>query len=567
MIKRFIVIMAVVALLISAVGCGKESSTSKDSTSPAEQTSTGEATGADSTKDKPATKELIEYTFLNCWNGGGADFPDGFEKSELVAKLEEITGVRLKVEVITSSEREKLATIFASGDLPDITNAPHWSTNPGGEGELIKNAAVEGLLLPLKDLISKYPNIMRMYEIGTISQVYKERDIEHPDYNGEIYVIPTQTPRTQNDVTNWAYNLFARKDILEALNITPESINSTEAIYDLLVKIKNGNFTDINGKPVIPAGTWHNGWSYGEFQRGFGTGNITGWVMQDGKLVNGIFTQNEIDKQLFIRKLVAEGLMDPECFTQTDTMAKEKMITGRVAVFGCHYPHQYSFFKGTLYQTNPEMVYVPLGPILNQKGEAPAQIERVGRTGSPVLFFSKNIKDPERALEYIDYINSDEGLRLVTFGIEGKHHYMDNGVPKFTEEWLNIKNNDSNRFKLEGFGLGGSFIGADPRKGWGWEPDYTEEGYVKAREINPLKFIDYKTADDVINTWPGKREYDEKMSTTNWGDELKKAYLAKSDEEAIAIIEAQRKRMIDAGYKEMEKYLNEEYAKDPKILY
>jgi len=48
---------------------------------------------------------------------------------------------------------------------------------------------------------------------------------------------------------------------------------------------------------------------------------------------------------------------------------------------------------------------------------------------------------------------------------------------------------------------------------------------------------------------------------------VKKTYLAKSDEEAIAIIEAQRKRMIDAGYLEMEKYLNEEYAKDPKILY
>lgn len=394
MIKKIIAVMVALALLFSVAACGGSSKSSDDSTT---KTSTGSTSGGDSTTgENTAPKDIIEYTFLNCWNGGGGDFPDGFENSELVQKLTEITGVKLKVEVITSSEREKLATVFASGDLPDITNAPHWSTNPGGEGELIKNAAVEGLLLPLKNLIQKYPNIMRLYEIGAISQVYKERDIEHPDYNGEIYVIPTQTGRTKEDVTNWAYNLFARSDILEALNIKPEEVTTTEAIYDLLVKIKNGNFTDINGKPVIPGGTWHNGWSYGEFQRGFQTGNVTGWVMQDGKLINGIFTQNEIDKALFMRKLVAEGLFDPECFTQTDTMAKEKMITGRVAVFGCHYPNQYGFFKGTLYQTNPEMKYVPLGPILNQKGEAPAQIERVGRTGSPVLFFSKNIKDPAR---------------------------------------------------------------------------------------------------------------------------------------------------------------------------
>jgi putative aldouronate transport system substrate-binding protein len=510
-------------------------------------------------------KDVVEYSFLTCWNGGAASFPDGWEKSPLAAKLTEKTGVKLKVETITSSEREKLATIFASGDLPDITNAPYWSTDPGGEGELVKNAAIEGLLLPLKNLVAKYPNIKRMYEVGVISDVYKKKDVQHVDFKGETYVIPVQTPRTTGDVTNWAYNLFARKDILKKLNIKAESVTTTKAVYDLLKKVKKGNFKDTNGKPVIPGGTWHNGWSYGEFLRGFSNG-ITDWVKVNGKLVNDIYTQNAVDRVLFMRKLVAEGLMDPECFTQTDTMGKEKMITGRVAVFGCHYPNQYDFFKGTLYKDHPEMEFVPLGPILDKKGGVPSQVERLGRSGSPVLFLSKSIKDPERAMNFINYINSDEGLKLVSFGIEGQTYKTVNKIPQFTTEWLSAQTNDSNKFNLAGFGVGGSFIGADPRTGWGWNPNYTEKGYVAARKINPLKFIKYKTVDDVVNTWTGKRAYDEKMSTTNWGDELKKAYLAKTDTAAKAIIEAQRTRMKKAGYAAMEKFINDAVKKDPKIL-
>ncbi|MDI6619507.1 MAG: hypothetical protein QME45_12705 [Clostridiales bacterium] len=513
------------------------------------------------------TGGVTTYIFLNCWNGGAADFPDGWDKSPLVAELAKKTGVKLKVETITSSEKEKLATVFASGDLPDITNAPYWSTDPGGEGELIKNAAVDGLILPIKKYIDKYPNIKRMYQEGIVSKTYLDKDINNKEYEGEIYVIPTQTPRTKDDVTNWAYNLFCRKDILASLNIKSESITSTQAEYDLMKKIKDGNFKDINGKPVIVGSTWHDGWNYADFLRGFGTGNVTGWSKDSsGKLVNDRFTQNEIDKVLFMRKLVSEGLFDPECFTQTDTQAKEKIVTGRVAMFGCHYPNEYGFLKGTLYKDHPEMEYVPLGPILNEKGEVPAQISTDGRSGSPVLFFSKKIKNPEKALGFVDYINSDEGLKLVTFGIEGTHYKMDGKVPKYTDEWNNIRATDDTKFKLAGFGLAGNFVGADPRNGWGWNPDYSEAGYVNARKVSPLKFIDYKTADDVVNTWPGKKAYDEKMSTYNYDDELKKAYLAKSDADATKVVEEVRKRMKAAGYDEMVKYLNDEVAKDPKVL-
>ncbi len=560
--RKPLTLMLVVLLVLSLAACG--------TTPPAESASASASSAASSAAASESSAaetptEITNYTFLMDWNGGGGSFPDGWDESEMMQEMFKKMGVSFTVETITSSEREKLATIFASGSIPDVTNAPHWSTNPGGEGELIKNAAVEGLLLPLNQYIEKYPNIKRLYEVGVISQTYLDQHIKHPDYNGEIYVIPTQTGRTKDDVRNWAYNLFVRKDILAAINVKPEEITTSEKIYEVAKAIKAGDFKDINGKPVIVGGTWHNGWDYGSFLRGFNNGGVTGWVKENGKLVNEIFTQNQIDKVLFMRKLVAEGLFDPECFTQTDTMAKEKMITGRVAMFGCHYPHQYGFFKDTLYKTNPEMEFVPVGPILDKQGGVPSQVERLGRSGSPVLFFSKDVKEVDKLMAFVDWANSDEGVKYNYFGLE-KYYTMNGDVPVVTDAEKAAREADPQLKNKEGFGLLPQFLGADPTLGWGWQPEYVEAGYVKAREINPLKFIEYKTADDVVDTWEGKKAYDEQMSTTNWGDELKKAYLTQSDDEAIAIIQAQRDRMIKAGYAGMEKFLNDEVAKDPKIL-
>jgi len=562
--RKPLTILLVVLLMLSMTACGATPPAPSDSASASAST---EATPAASSEVAASETpvEVTNYTFLMDWNGGGGAFPDGWDKSEMMMELTKKTGVSFTVETITSSEREKLATIFASGSIPDVTNGPHWSTDPGGEGELIKNAGAEGLLLPLKNIITKYPNIQRLYDVGVISENYLKKDINNPAYNGEIYVIPLQTGRTKEDVRNWAYNLFVRKDILASLNITPESVNSSDAIYDLAKKIKAGDFKDINGKPVIVGGTWHNGWDYSVFLRGFNSGGVTGWVKQDGKLVNEIYTQNQIDKILFMRKLVAEGLFDQECFTQTDTMGKEKQITGRVAMFGCHYPHEYGFFKDTLYKTNPEMEFVPVGPILDQQGGVPSQVERLGRNGTPVLFFNKDVKEVDKLMAFIDYVNSDEGVKFAYFGLE-KYYTMNGTVPVLTEEEKAARSADPTLQNKEGFGLMPQFLGADPTLGWGWQPEYVAEGYVNARKINPLKFIDYKTADDVVDAWPGKKAYDEEMSTTNWGDELKKAFLSQSDAEAIAIVEAQRAKMKKAGYDEMEKFLNDEFAKDPKIL-
>ena len=109
---------------------------------------------------EPGTEEMkpVTLTFLSAWNGGGAGFPQDQENNPVAQQIREKTGVTLKLESITTSEVEKLNTIFASGTVPDIVNAPFWSTT-GGEGQVIKKAATEGQLLDLTPYLDKYPNV------------------------------------------------------------------------------------------------------------------------------------------------------------------------------------------------------------------------------------------------------------------------------------------------------------------------------------------------------------------------------------------------------------------------
>ncbi len=58
----------------------------------------------------------------------------------------------------------------------------------------------------------------------------------------------------------------------------------------------------------------------------------------DGSLENVFFTKAYEDYTLYYRKLIAEGLLDPEAFTQTDPIANEKIKQGRIAVLAAHYP-------------------------------------------------------------------------------------------------------------------------------------------------------------------------------------------------------------------------------------
>ncbi|WP_254663995.1 extracellular solute-binding protein [Paenibacillus sp. HGF5] len=476
--RRSVLVMTLIALLLLATmtactgkGGGEDAGTVD--TGPKEQ----------------GTEEIkpVTLSFLSAWNGGGAGFPQDQENNPVAGQIREKTGVTLKLESITTSEVEKLNTIFASGTVPDIVNAPFWSTT-GGEGQVIKKAAMEGQLLDLTPYLDKYPNIKRLVTTG-IAKDFAEFDLNSPEFEGKTYLIPTETPDgTPESIHNWNYGLFARGDILKALNVKAEDIDTQEELVDLLIKIRDGGFKDIGGKPVIPAGTMWNGWDYGQFLAGWTDYTISDYREVDGKLIHWTQSKDHEARLLYMRKLLTEGLFDLEAFNNTSTTANEKLTTGKLAVFGAQ-PMLVDLQK-TLYKTNPEMQYELLGPMKNKSGEIRTQVEKPGRSGFPALFLSANIKDPDAALRYIDYVNSEEGRLLAYFGIEGTHYTMENGVPQWIPDVK--KQFDENPDLKRDAGLNylpGRFIGAFSSEVTWPTPEDQKRNGKSWRKVSPQKCL------------------------------------------------------------------------------
>ncbi|MBO5060891.1 MAG: extracellular solute-binding protein [Clostridia bacterium] len=514
------------------------------------------------TKQTSGSGEEVTLTFLNCWQG--SELPSGVdsEHNPVADVIAEKTGVRIKYLACTTSEIERLNLAFATNDIPDIINAPFQGAH-NSHTIAIKKAASEGLLTPLNDLIEEYgPNLKDAW--STLDKDFLENDFEPENFEGEHYFFPTGVAATEADVSNNAYNVYARKDILEALGVAPESVNSSEKLYELMKKIKAGNFKDINGQDVIVSGTWHGGWTYEPFYNSYVSQRdmFSSFKHENGEIKLYQNTERYKDQILFMRKIISEGLFDLECQKQTSAIAVEKMATGKVAIVGGHYTKLKQELTGTLYATNPEMEYLPLGPIMNLDGEpySQGQVRRKGAFGG-VVMIGGNTKYPEKAMQFINFMNSEEGMLLNRYGIEGVHYTMVDGKPRLTPEWQEKYEKDPNSLKKEGIGLYGvirlnNYISAYGESTYGVDPN-EDKAYIRAKEASPLLLVD-----DVysLNYVAMKYEkYDDILTLMQTGDGglMQRAMYAATEEEALDLIEQSRDVYERGGIKEFEAWMTE----------
>ena len=83
----------------------------------------------------------VKLKMLVCWNGGFKTADDQYN-NEVATAIRDKIGVTVEFEGIMMSEAEKLNMMFASGDMPDMVNAPYWG-GTAGETAISKKAGVE----------------------------------------------------------------------------------------------------------------------------------------------------------------------------------------------------------------------------------------------------------------------------------------------------------------------------------------------------------------------------------------------------------------------------------------
>lgn len=562
--KSFSLCMILLLCSVAVMGCAGTDNGASPTVSPKTNAESG-----GSSDDKP---EEVTLKLLVAWQGLSFLAPSDLVNNPVAQVIKEKTGVTLDVEWITIPEIERLNLLFATGNMPDMVMAPYW----GGQDVhtvAIKKAAREGLIMPLNDLINQYgPNMKDAFTVGVASD-FSENDLEDASFNGEHYFLPMHTPLSPDDTTQWAYNVFVRKDILEALNVKPSDIRHSEDLYPLLQKIKEGDFKDTAGRPVIPSGAWQNGWNYSSMLNSFSENNFTAFTKIDGEYRHGIFSELTDKRVLFMRKLVSEGLFDPEAFRQNDTVAKEKMATGRVAMVSAHYPHMNTVLSQSLYVDHPEMEYVPVGPIVDANGENTMVESKVlkGQSGVPGLFITSDSKNAEAAMRYLNFINSEEGKLLAYLGIEGEHWTMDaNGQPKHTEQFLSNAKNDPSYAVNQGIGsvytLG---VYGLPNRMFTAAGDTADidELYETAKNIYGLTVVDGYRLSYFNDEYPEFDKIQMLLDSNTQRDIIESAFFAGSDDKALQILNDYREQLVKGGIQEYEAFMNEKAKTRDDIIH
>ncbi|MBB3111680.1 putative aldouronate transport system substrate-binding protein [Paenibacillus phyllosphaerae] len=496
------------------------------------------------------TEKAVTLKILHNWNGSGTGDVD---VTPIAEAIKEKTGVTVQLEYTKGSETEKVNTIFATQDLPDIYTGPAW----GGELDGIVKAAKEDQLVDLSDKLASYPNLSKAIAKENVPPALYEKAIGA--FGDKQYLLYQNQPASDKDAMDWLYGFYVRKDIAEKIGVDPQSVKTKDDLYQFLKKIKDANLEE-NGMPVMPLGGFSNGWAVG-----IGNTMFYGSDYQDkgdGTLEHTFFTKPYEEYTLFYRKLIAEGLLDPETFTQTDPIAKEKINQGRIAVLAAHFPAIYDATKEYV-KSHPGSDFVAVGP-LERAGAEPNRPVDLGIQGNNVTVITKACKDVDAALKLLDYLASDEGFKLVHYGVEGVHYDMVDGKPVAKKEFFDKFAADTTGKEKKNVGIGIGFeslTGQDRTNTLGgdiWADQERVAAMDQARAIlrpNGISVISAYNAGDVIAKSPQWETL--KPSMDQIGDVWKEAVFAKSDEAALKVINALRDQMNSTGYAEAIAYVNE----------
>jgi len=394
-------VLSITACLFA--GCGKkgrETDTAADTTAANTATAdTAAATGVEEEAGKPfRAEEAFSVSML--FN----DMPN-YPLKDTWTVFDEIrkkTNVKLELTVVPSSDYEqKRSLLISTGDAPLIIP----KTYPGSEVQFIPSGAI----LAVSDYVNLMPNYQKKVKDWNLQSDLKQ--IMQAD--GKYYVLPGLHEKPKYD-----YSLLVRKDILDKEGL--EAPASWDEVYDVLkaLKAKYPDIYPFSDRWKTDAITNVAAPTFG-VSAGWGAGNGLRYDSGSDKFLFYPITEDYKNFLAYWNRLVKEGLMDPESFTQSDDQAKQKFINGKSFMISSNTQETLDIqntMEKNLGKGKFELFHMPTpaGP----KGN----VVYSSRLENGIMISSKAKKDPhfEDIIRFVDWLwYSDEGQELTKWGVEG----------------------------------------------------------------------------------------------------------------------------------------------------
>lgn len=432
----------------------------------------GKSGGDEGNSSGEVSTEPITFTIFS------ADLSEDMEFNDDVAKkITELTGVTLKFEHPVAGDTQAVPLMIAGGEYPDLIYAK------GDTSKLID----AGAIIKLDDYIEESgDNLKALYGDQLNRLRYNNND-------PSIYTVGTYG--VTNEVFSPSGTMQIQHQALKELGY-PEikSLDDYEkAIKDYLAKSP----TTEDGQKRIGLSLMASDWRWLITVGNKAT--LTAGIPDDGQFVVDDKTGEATYKFLldesreyfrWLNKMNAEGLLDPESFTQKEDTYKAKIAAGTVVGLSDADWDYSSSVTSLIAEGKDELTYAKLPVVQDPSKHKDQSLKDYGFSGGWGVAITSSCKDPERAFEFLDWLASDEAQILLNWGIEGTHYKVnDEGKREFLPEIQEQKNTDPDFAKKTGVG---KYVYPFPQRGVG---ALDENGDSYSSETLENKIANYTEAE------------------------------------------------------------------------
>ena len=344
-------------------------------------------------------------------------------EKECVKAAEEATNVHIEwVEIPASGWKEKINIMFNTDSLPDAII---------GAVDMAKNYEQ---LAELDDMLKEYaPNTTAFFE----TRDDYPTGLYSPD--GKIHTLPTGDEAIHNIIDS---QLWINQKWLDNLGLQmPTTVDEfKEVLIAFRDKDPNGN-----GKAdEIPMTGFVGGWStdptvwltnaFIQCNKPLSNTNPTPGaglvVSEDGKIEYQVMKEEYRDALAYMNKLYSEGLLDSQTFTQDETqftasLDSEENIVALYAGGGVNVDGK-NFWAN---KPGKWQDWTILEPVEGPDGVRLAAKSLTDYFGSCLGVVSASCKNPEIAVALFDFLASEEGTLVQSFGPQGlAWDYVDEGT-------------------------------------------------------------------------------------------------------------------------------------------
>lgn len=330
--------------------------------------------------------------------------------------IEEATGVDVVFECPPNNSEDAFKMMVAAGKLPDVIMWQHSSA--------IDRMYQEGTVIDLTELIAEYaPNLTRIYT----ERPELRRQVETPD--GRLYYFPSINPmQTVEEIGRKSYaGLIIRDDWLDKLGL--DKPNTIDEWYEVLTAFKTRDPNGNGFQDEIP----FDGWGLPYFLPAFGVLN-TFCVKLDGTVAYGPMEQEYKAYLETMNKWYAEGLLGSNCLIHSDAWKTENIVNDLTGAFA-GLDNAWRYYLPELQENTSAFASLAAMPWLTAAdGVRYTPREDVaGNMATVVTVITSACEDPVSAVKFIDYMYSEEGSDLLTWGIEGESYVVVDGKKQLTD--------------------------------------------------------------------------------------------------------------------------------------